>query len=75
MTPTRKIVGVNWKSEVTTCEIFFLRHWQNLNLWLLDCEILKVHMKCKKIVVNHASGAKLPKTCVKQNHVLVNVDH
>ena len=23
----------------------------------------------QKIVVNHASGAKLPKTCVKQNHV------
>jgi len=49
MTPTRKIVGVDSKSEVMTCEIYFLRHWQNLNLCLLDCEILKVHMKCEKL--------------------------
>ena len=51
MIPTRKIVGVNSKSEVMTCEIFFWRLWQNLNLWYLDCEILKVHMKCKKLLL------------------------
>ena len=44
-------MGVNSKSEVMTCEIFFWRLWQNLSLWLLDCEILKVHMKCKKLLL------------------------
>ena len=42
-----------------------MRHWQNLNLWYLDCEVHKVHMKCKKLLLT------MPQVQNYQKHVWI----